>query len=108
MRLTILPELGGRIWQVIHKPSGNAMFYQNSVVKPSPWGPPQQLGWLGLGGLEWNVPVIEHGYDWGTPWDVRASVTEDGAAVATIATPDDGRLLAMVITVTVPRDRGVF
>lgn len=108
LRLTILPELGGRIWQVIHKPSGNAMFYQNPVVKPSPWGPPQQLGWLGLGGLEWNVPVIEHGYDWGTPWEVQAWVNEKGDALATIATPDDGRLLATVITVTLPAAGAYF
>lgn len=108
LRLTILPELGGRIWQVIHKPSGNAMFYQNPVVKPSPWGPPQQLGWLGLGGLEWNVPVIEHGYDWGTPWEVQAWVNEAGDALATIATPDDGRLPATVITVTLPASGAYF
>ncbi len=90
LQVLILPELGGRIWQVIHKPSDSAMFYQNSVIKPSPWGPLDQLGWYGLGGIEWNLPVNEHGYDWGTPWGVRAFVDEDGAAVAEIATPDDG------------------
>jgi hypothetical protein len=100
LHVSILPELGGRIWQVRHKPTGNAMFYQNSVVKPSPWGPANQLGWLGLGGLEWNLPVIEHGYDWGTPWVVTPFKKDDGAVGATIATPEDGRLLAAEITVT--------
>ncbi|GIV76279.1 MAG: hypothetical protein KatS3mg050_0673 [Litorilinea sp.] len=100
LQVLILPELGGRIWQVIHKPSGNRMFYQNNVVKPSPWGPPQQLGWLALGGLEWNLPVIEHGYDWGTPWDYRALQESDTVASVTVATPRDGRLLHASITVT--------
>src|SRR5690606_20536746 len=49
LEVSILPELGGRIWQITHKPTGDTMFYQNSVVKPSPWGPPAQLGWLAVG-----------------------------------------------------------
>jgi hypothetical protein len=108
LQVLILPELGGRVWQVIHKPSDSAMFYQNAVVKPSPWGPDNQLGWYGLGGIEWNLPVNEHGYDWGTPWDVQAFVDEDGAAVAQIATPDDGRLLAATVTVTLPPGAAYF
>lgn len=108
LQVLILPELGGRIWQVIHKPSDSAMFYQNSVIKPSPWGPLDQLGWYGLGGIEWNLPVNEHGYDWGTPWGVRAFVDEDGAAVAEIATPDDGRYLAVTVTVTLPPGAAYF
>ena len=108
LRILILPELGGRIWQVIHKPTGNAMFYQNPVVKPSPWGPANQLGWLGLGGIEWDLPVNEHGYDWGTPWAVRTFVDEDGAAVAEISTPDDGRFLAATVDVRLPPAAAYF
>ncbi len=70
LRIVILPELGGRIWRVIHKPSGNDLFYHNAVVMPSPWGPTDMRGWFALGGLEWDLPVAEHGYDWGVPWQV--------------------------------------
>ena len=104
LRVSILPELGGRIWQVIHKTSGQPIFYQNSVVKPTPWGPPQQGGWLGLGGLEWALPVNEHGYDWGTAWDVTTFTQEDGAVSAILTTPDDGRLLAASILITLRPD----
>src|SRR5690606_4922161 len=45
-----------------------------------------------------------HGYDWGTPCVVQPFQREDGAVGATIATPDDGRLLGAVITVTLPPD----
>jgi hypothetical protein len=102
LQVSILPELGGRIWQVLHKPSGDTMLYQNQVVKPSPWGPPNQGGWLGLGGIEWGLPVIEHGYDWGTAWEVAPFTLDDGTAGVTIATPQDGRLLSAQITVTLP------
>src|SRR5690606_18083464 len=91
------PELGGRLWQVIHKPSGAPMFYQNAVVKPTHWGQPRQLGWLALGGLEWGIPVIEHGYDWGVSWPVTITQSSPDAAVVTVSTPDDGRLLKATI-----------
>lgn len=105
LQVSILPQLGGRIWQVVHKPTGDTMFYQNPVVKPSPWGPATQRGWLGLGGLEWALPVNEHGYDWGTPWEVTTFQDEDGSVGARIATPVDGRLLAAEIVVTLHPDR---
>ena len=108
LRVLILPELGGRIWQVIHKATGHTMLYQNPVVKPSPWGPANQLGWLGLGGIEWDLPIIEHGYDWGTPWTVRTFLDGDGAAVAEISTPDDGRFLAATIDVKLPPAAAYF
>ena len=99
LKLLILPELGGRLWQVIHKPSGAPLFYQNTVVKPTHWGNADQLGWLALGGLEWGLPVIEHGYDWGTPWAYRITEQRADLATVTLFTPDDGRLLSASITI---------
>lgn len=68
LRITMLPDLGGRVYQVIFKPTGNNEMYENPVIKPSPWGPPEQGGWLAAGGIEWGLPVEEHGYVWGDPW----------------------------------------
>ncbi len=99
LRVLILPELGGRLWQIIHKPSGKPIFYQNSVVKPTHWGQANQLGWLALGGLEWGLPVIEHGYDWGVAWEVKTVEADDHHAAVTVCTPRDGRLLNACITV---------
>jgi hypothetical protein len=100
LKILIMPEVGGRIWQVIHKASGAPIFYQNSVVKPTHWGLADQLGWLALGGIEWSLPVIEHGYDWGTPWGyIPLQHSEDLAAV-TVFTPNDGRLLTASITIS--------
>lgn len=112
LQVSILPEIGGRIWQIIHKPTGDTMFYQNSVVKPSPWGPASQLGWLAVGGLEWALPVNEHGYDWGTSWQVttfqKKASGEDGSVGVRIATPDDGRLLSAEIVVTLHPQRAAL
>lgn len=100
LKVTILPELGGRIWQAIHKPSGANLFYQNPVVKPSPWGPPEQLGWLALGGLEWSLPVVEHGYEWGEPWGYSPLQHSPELASVTVFTPRDGRYLSASVTIS--------
>lgn len=108
LKVLILPEVGGRIWQVIHKPSGAAMFYQNSVVKPTHWGNVDQLGWLALGGLEWNLPVIEHGYDWGAPWGFIPLQQSEDLATVTIFTPQDGRYLNASITISLRAGAAAF
>ena len=99
LKLTILPELGGRLWQAEHKQSGNRIFYQNSVIKPSPWGPGNQLGWLAIGGMEWNIPVIEHGYEWGNKWGVIPNQHSPELASVTVFTPREGRVLNASITI---------
>lgn len=97
--ITILPELGGRILQVEFKPTGTRMFYNNRVVKPTVWGPREQGGWLALGGLEWDLPVEEHGYGWGEPWGYIPLVFGPERAAVTVFTPQDGRALSAAITI---------
>ncbi len=81
LKLTFLPELGGRIYEVIFKPTGHRETYLNPVLKPSPWGPPEQGWWLAAGGIEWGLPVEEHGYEWGIPWEARIEQDAEGATV---------------------------
>ncbi len=68
LRLSILPELGGRIYEAIFKPTGHNLFYRNPVLKPTRWGHETQGWWLAAGGMEWCLPIEEHGYEWGMPW----------------------------------------
>ena len=82
LRLTFLPDLGGRLYEVVYKPSGHRVTYRNPVLKPSPWGPPEQGWWLAAGGFEWCLPVEEHGYEWSVPWKLTA--TQDGRSVTVI------------------------
>jgi len=79
LKLTFLPDLGGRIYEVIYKPTGHSVTYRNPVLKPSPWGPQEQGWWLAVGGFEWCLPVEEHGYEWGVPWKLAAA--HDGQSV---------------------------
>jgi hypothetical protein len=83
LRLTILPELGGRIYECVFKPTGQNIFYRNNVLKPTRWGPltRDQNWWLAVGGMEWAFPVHEHGYEWGVPWTYTVERTVGEATV---------------------------
>jgi len=109
LSLTVLPELGGRLFKCVFKPTGQNLFYQNPVLKPSCWGPlkREENAWLAAGGLEWVLPVNEHGYEWGTPW---SHAVERGAQETTVVLRDTkakDRLHAE-IHITLPDDRGYF
>ncbi len=98
LRLTFLPELGGRLYQCLFKPTNQVLFYNNAVIKPSYWGPlsRDENWWLAAGGLEWAFPVNEHGYAWGLPWKV--SVRQDGSSATVLlrSTEEPGQLQAEI------------
>jgi uncharacterized repeat protein (TIGR01451 family) len=102
---TLLPELGGRLYQMIFKPTGHNELYQNPVIKPTRWGPPEQGWWLAAGGIEWGLPVDEHGYEWGEEWDYQVITSTAGVTVTLRDTTATDRIRAAV-TVHVPTDRG--
>lgn len=97
LRLSILPGLGGRIYEVIFKPTGNNELYRNPVIKPTQWGPPSPPypaganWWLAAGGIEWGFPVEEHGYEWGKEWGYDSARLPDGGVLVTLLTGDHQR-----------------
>ncbi|MEE8390512.1 MAG: DUF5107 domain-containing protein [Anaerolineae bacterium] len=103
--VTLLPELGGRVYQMIFKPTGHNELYQNPVIKPTPWGPSEQKWWLAVGGIEWCLPVEEHGYEWGEPWDYQVITSTSGITVTLRNTSASDRIRAAV-TVHLPAKRG--
>ncbi|MEJ2735522.1 MAG: DUF5107 domain-containing protein [Anaerolineae bacterium] len=107
LRLTFLPDVGGRLYEVVYKPTGNHVTYRNPVLKPSPWGPPEQGWWLAAGGFEWCLPVEEHGYEWGIPW--KLSATNDGqSATVTLRDTDANDRIRAEIAVRLEAGAGSF
>jgi tetratricopeptide (TPR) repeat protein len=53
VRIGIVPELGGRIFEAIDKTNGYSFIYRQHVIKPALISP---LGAWISGGIEWNVP----------------------------------------------------
>jgi hypothetical protein len=113
LRLAILPELGGRLYQVVFKPTGNEELYQNPVIKPTEWGPPSPPypaganWWLAAGGIEWGFPVEEHGYEWATEWGYDSVPTDDGGIMLSLFTRDP-RLPYAVVDILLPPDTAYF
>ncbi len=91
LQLTILPEMGGRIYECIFKPTGQNIFYRNQVLKPTRWGPlaPEENWWLAAGGMEWAFPVNEHGYEWGVPWSYSIEPSTAETTVTLTDTTED-------------------
>jgi tetratricopeptide (TPR) repeat protein len=53
LKMSVLPEIGGRLFSFTDKHSGFEIFYRQSVVKPALIG---MLGAWTSGGVEWNFP----------------------------------------------------
>ena len=97
--LTVLPELGGRIYRWIDKSTGCHLLYENPVVKPTQWG--YRGWWLGAGGIEWAFPVEEHGLNEWRPWSYTIDRTDNGFEVTVSDTEDR---TGMVVGATIALD----
>jgi len=107
LKLIVLPELGGRIYSCVFKPTGHNEFYRNPVLKPTHWGPAEQGWWLAAGGMEWCFPVEEHGYETAVPWQFSTLQTAEGITVTVWNAPSAAQL-RVKIDVHLPKDRAYF
>lgn len=54
---TFLLNQGGRLWSLVHRPSGRELLFRNSVLQPANLS--LRNAWF-AGGVEWNVGTIGH------------------------------------------------
>jgi len=76
LRVIVLPELGGRLYSALDKPTGQEIFYRNNVVKPGLIG--LRGAWVS-GGIEFNFPR-GHSVTTISQVDGRLVEEEDGSA----------------------------
>lgn len=57
LRATFLPEVGGRLWSLVHTPSGRELLEANPVFQPCNLA--VRNAWVS-GGVEWNIGIIGH------------------------------------------------
>ena len=84
IRLTILPELGGRIFRAVDKRTGYDFFYRQSVIKPALIG---ALGSWISGGVEFNFPY-HHRPSTFLPVDYSVRTEPDGSAALYLSEHD--------------------
>jgi len=100
IELLLVPDLGGRIYQLRLRDTGQTLLYNNQVIKPTRWGPPDQGWWLAVGGIEFCAPIDEHGYLTALPWEASWSQGDDGSVTVAMRTKEQTRQLDIVVSIT--------
>ena len=86
LRVTLVPELGGRIWSATEKATGQPVFYENHVVKPTDRNP--RGGWP-AGGFEVYGPYGAHTLTYpGEPWADAVLLGRDGSVAVVLSHVD--------------------
>jgi len=93
LRVTILPELGGRIWSIVYKPLDRGLLWHNPRVPPSkvPFGACYDDVWSGgwdelfpndAPGVILGERYPDHGEVWSIEWDWQEELSKDSATLA--------------------------
>ena len=91
LKVTLLPEFGGRILSIIYKPTGHEQLYRTEVGVP--YG--MKAGnfyydWLMVyGGIFPTFPDAEHGRTWLKPWDFKVVKQSDAEVTVSMSFKDD-------------------
>lgn len=104
--VTILPEVGGKVWGATEKSTGRAFIYQNHVMK---------FRAIGIRG-PWTSGGIEHnfGLDLGhAPWtaspvDYMVKENGDGSASCIVGGLDLASRTQWRVKITIPKDKAYF
>ena len=96
LKVTILPQFGGRLFSAIDKTNGRELFHRNSVIKPDLIG---TLGAWISGGIEWCFPH-HHRTTTLMPSDYYMVENEDGSATIWIGETERDQRLRGIIGIT--------
>jgi hypothetical protein len=91
LKVTLLPEFGGRILSIIYKPTGHEQLYRTQVGVPyGIKGDTFYYDWLMVvGGIFPTFPDAEHGKTWLKPWDFRIVKQSAGEVTVSMSLKDD-------------------
>ncbi|MEA2892942.1 MAG: hypothetical protein QOI05_3735, partial [Bradyrhizobium sp.] len=91
LKVTLLPEFGGRILSIIYKPTGHEQLYRAEVGIP--YGIEAgafYYDWLMVvGGIFPTFPDAEHGKTWLKPWDFKVVKQSAGEVTVSMSLQDD-------------------
>lgn len=105
IKVSLLPEIGGKVWGAVDKTTGKEFVYQNHVVKfrdiamRGPWT---------SGGIEFNFGIIGHAPTTSTPVDYLTRQQADGSASCYISSYDWVTKTWWTVEVNVPKDKAYF
>ncbi len=103
IELTILPEIGGKIYSAVDKTTGYNFFYRNEVIKPALIG---MLGSWISGGIEFNWPY-HHRASTMLPSDYEI-VKEDGGVTVWLSEHEPVDRMKGMVGIYLADDRAIF
>jgi len=91
LKVTLVPEFGGRILSIIYKPTGHEELYRTKVGVPYGIAAGNfYYDWLMVyGGIFPTFPDAEHGKTWLKPWDFKVVKQSDGEVTVAMSRKDD-------------------
>jgi len=97
LKVTCLPELGGRLHSVFDKTEGKEMFHLNDVIKPGMIA--MRGAWIS-GGIEWNAGPQGHTVTILSPVDAVIGRSKDGSAYLEINNLEKSQRTQWTVRVT--------
>ena len=105
IKLTLFPEIGGKIWGAVDKTTGKEFIYNNHVVKfrdiamRGPWT---------SGGIECNFGIIGHAPTSSTPVDYVTRQKPDGSVSCYVSSYELVTRTLWTVEVNLPKDKAYF
>ena len=91
LKVTLVPEFGGRILSIIYKPTGHEQLYRTEVGVPYGMkGGTFYYDWMMVyGGIFPTFPDPEHGKTWLKPWDFKVMKQSASEVTVSMSLKDD-------------------
>jgi predicted Zn-dependent protease len=105
LKVTVFPEIGGKVWGAFEKSTGEDFIYNNEVVKfrniamRGPWT---------SGGIEFNFGIIGHTPATATPVDYVLIENEDGSVSCIVGAMDLPSRTQWRVKINLPHDKAYF
>ena len=103
--VSVLPEVGGKVWGALEKSTGNEFIYTNHVMKfrevalRGPWT---------SGGIEFNFGIVGHTPSTATPVDYLLREDKDGSVSCVVGALDLPSRTRWSVTIHLPKDKAFF
>ncbi|MDH2394033.1 DUF5107 domain-containing protein [Streptomyces sp. HNM0663] len=105
LRATFLLNSGGRLWSLVHKPTGQDLVYANTVFQPANLA--LRDAWV-AGGVEWNFGTIGHSTTTSSPVHAVEARHPDGTVVLRMYEFERIRRAVFQIDAWLPEDSEVL
>jgi Domain of unknown function (DUF5107) len=91
LKVTLVPEFGGRVISIIYKPTGHEQLYRTQVGVPyGIKGGTFYYDWMMVyGGIFPTFPDAEHGKTWLKPWELEVVKESAGEVTVSMSLKDD-------------------